>query len=72
MHLEITDSSNPESKSIKIQDDTISSLDFVNQFGLTIYDNGYLNTAVCRSSISYIDGDKGILRYRCGCNYLSN
>jgi citrate synthase len=32
--------------------------------GLTVYDNGYLNTAVCKSEISYIDGDKGILRYR--------
>ncbi|KAL7753376.1 hypothetical protein RI367_001151 [Sorochytrium milnesiophthora] len=34
------------------------------KLGLSIYDNGYLNTAVCKSSISYIDGDKGILRYR--------
>ena len=28
------------------------------------YDPAYLNTASCRSSITYIDGDKGILRYR--------
>lgn len=33
-------------------------------FGLRLYDPGYLNTAPVRSSISYIDGDKGILRYR--------
>ena len=26
--------------------------------------NSYVNTAACRSKISYIDGDKGILRYR--------
>lgn len=28
------------------------------------YDPGYFNTAVCRSKITYIDGDKGILEYR--------
>lgn len=33
-------------------------------FGLLGYDPGYLNTASCRSKITYIDGDKGILRYR--------
>ncbi|KAJ3145336.1 hypothetical protein HK101_002510 [Irineochytrium annulatum] len=43
--------------------DTIDSSIF-SQLGLRVYDNGYLNTSVCRSSISYIDGDKGILRYR--------
>jgi citrate synthase len=32
--------------------------------GLKLYDPGYLNTAPVRSSISYIDGDQGILRYR--------
>ncbi|WCJ24838.1 citrate synthase 2 [Euphorbia peplus] len=32
--------------------------------GLKLYDPGYLNTAPVRSSISYIDGDEGILRYR--------
>ncbi|GLT65454.1 hypothetical protein SLA2020_378860 [Shorea laevis] len=32
--------------------------------GLKMYDPGYLNTAPVRSSISYIDGDQGILRYR--------
>ncbi|MCO5607854.1 hypothetical protein L7F22_062056 [Adiantum nelumboides] len=32
--------------------------------GLKLYDPGYLNTAPVRSSISYIDGDKGMLRYR--------
>jgi citrate synthase len=33
-------------------------------FGLLSYDPAYLNTAACRSAISYIDGDRGILRYR--------
>lgn len=32
--------------------------------GLKLYDPGYLNTAPVRSSISYTDGDLGILRYR--------
>ncbi|XP_020600132.1 LOW QUALITY PROTEIN: citrate synthase 3, peroxisomal-like [Phalaenopsis equestris] len=32
--------------------------------GVKIYDPGYLNTAPVRSSVSYIDGDEGILRYR--------
>jgi citrate synthase len=32
--------------------------------GLMSYDPAYLNTASCRSAITYIDGDKGILRYR--------
>ena len=33
-------------------------------FGLMGYDPSYLNTASCQSSITFIDGDKGILRYR--------
>ncbi|MGL6278264.1 MAG: citrate synthase [Gaiella sp.] len=32
--------------------------------GLMAYDPAYLNTASCRSAITYIDGDRGILRYR--------
>ena len=33
-------------------------------FGLLSYDPAFLNTASCKSSITFIDGDKGILRYR--------
>ncbi|WP_224366532.1 citrate synthase [Hyalangium versicolor] len=33
-------------------------------FGLMGYDPAFLNTANCRSAITYIDGDKGILEYR--------
>jgi citrate synthase len=33
-------------------------------FGLLTYDPGYTNTASCKSSITFIDGEKGILRYR--------
>ncbi|HYE79069.1 MAG TPA: citrate/2-methylcitrate synthase, partial [bacterium] len=32
--------------------------------GLTTYDPGFLNTAACKSAITYIDGDEGILEYR--------
>ena len=33
-------------------------------FGVMTYDPAFLNTASCQSSITFIDGDKGILRYR--------
>jgi citrate synthase len=33
-------------------------------FGLMTYDPAFMNTASCRSAITFIDGDKGILRYR--------
>lgn len=32
--------------------------------GLRVYDNGYMNITACKSAISFIDGDAGILRYR--------
>jgi len=34
------------------------------EFGLLAYDPAFMNTASCRSAITFIDGDKGILRYR--------
>ncbi len=34
------------------------------EFGLLSYDPAFMNTASCRSAITFIDGDKGILRYR--------
>ncbi|KAK2377783.1 citrate synthase, glyoxysomal [Trifolium repens] len=52
------------------QDGTVKATDFKkistgkNDKGLKLYDPGYLNTAPVRSTISYIDGDEGILRYR--------
>ena len=45
----------PDLRQIKTSDD---------DFGLISYDPAFLNTASCRSAITYIDGDKGILRYR--------
>ncbi|CAM8884786.1 unnamed protein product [Rhodiola kirilowii] len=52
------------------EDGTVKAADFKkittgkNDKGLKLYDPGYLNTAPVRSSICYIDGDEGILRYR--------
>ena len=45
----------PDLRQIKLSDD---------DFGLMSYDPAFLNTASCRSAITYIDGDRGILRYR--------
>jgi citrate synthase len=42
-------------RQIKISDD---------DFGLLSYDPAYMNTANCRSAITFIDGERGILRYR--------
>ena len=53
-----------------ISDGAIRSSDLRNiktsseDFGLLAYDPAFMNTASCRSKITYIDGDKGILRYR--------
>ena len=33
-------------------------------FGMMTYDPAFMNTASCKSRITYIDGDKGILEYR--------
>jgi citrate synthase len=55
--LEISDGTirAPDLRQIKVSDD---------DFGLMSYDPAYLNTASCRSAITFIDGDKGILEYR--------
>ena len=62
-YLEVTDSQTGETVKVPITEDTVDTTHLA-RLGLSVYDNGYLNTAVCRSSISYIDGDRGILRYR--------
>jgi citrate synthase len=55
---------------LPVSDGTIRAVDLrqikVNDedFGLMTYDPAFMNTAACRSAITYIDGDKGILRYR--------
>tara|TARA_B100001146_G_scaffold35180_1_gene28568 strand:+ start:1688 stop:2983 length:1296 start_codon:yes stop_codon:yes gene_type:complete len=35
-----------------------------NDFGLITYDPGYTNTGSCKSSITFVDGQRGLLRYR--------
>ena len=44
-----------ELRKVKVSDD---------DFGLMTYDPGYSNTASCKSSITFVDGEKGVLRYR--------
>lgn len=68
--LTVTDNRTGKTYELPITDGTIRALDLREiktndgDFGLLAYDPAYLNTASCRSSITYIDGDKGILRYR--------
>jgi citrate synthase len=68
--LTVTDNRTGMSYELPIKDGTIRALDLRQikvsdgDFGLLSYDPAYLNTASCRSSITFIDGDKGILRYR--------
>ncbi len=68
--LTITDNRTGRTYEIPIENDTIRAIDLrqikVNDddFGMMTYDPAYLNTAACKSDITYIDGEKGILRYR--------
>ncbi|HYT72883.1 MAG TPA: citrate synthase, partial [Gemmatimonadales bacterium] len=68
--LAVTDNRTGKRYEISIQDGTLRAVDLrqikvsEDDPGLMTYDPGFLNTASCRSAISYIEGDKGILRYR--------
>jgi citrate synthase len=68
--LTITDNRTGKSYDVPITDDTIRALDLRqikvkdDDFGMMTYDPAFMNTAACRSTITYIDGDRGILRYR--------
>ena len=68
--LTITDNRTGTSYEIPIQHSTIKASDLrkikvaPEEFGMMTYDPGYDNTAACKSKITYIDGDAGILRYR--------
>ena len=68
--LTITDNRTGRSYEVPIADETIRATDLRqikvkdDDFGLMTYDPAFMNTAACRSAITYIDGDKGILRYR--------
>src|SRR5919108_2718705 len=66
----ITDNRTGKQYELPIQDGTIRAMDLrqikrgADDFGLMTYDPAFMNTANCRSSITYIDGDKGVLLYR--------
>jgi citrate synthase len=68
--LTVTDNRTGKTYEVPITDDTIKALDLRkirvadDDFGMMTYDPAFMNTASCRSSITYIDGDKGILEYR--------
>jgi citrate synthase len=68
--LHVTDGRTGRSYDLPIIDGAIRALDLRqikasdDDFGLLSYDPAFMNTASCRSSITYIDGEKGILRYR--------
>ncbi|HZO58012.1 MAG TPA: citrate synthase [Bryobacteraceae bacterium] len=68
--LTITDNRTGKRFELAIEHETIRAIDLRQMktdnedFGLITYDPGYMNTGSCRSRITYIDGDKGILRYR--------
>lgn len=68
--LTITDNRTGKKYELPINDNTIKANDLRqikvsdDDFGLMTYDPSFMSTAACRSAITFIDGDKGILRYR--------
>ncbi len=68
--LTIVDNRTGTKYDVPIQDGTIRATDLrqikvkADEFGMMTYDPAFMNTAACRSRITYIDGDKGVLLYR--------
>ena len=68
--LSILDKRTQATYEVPIEDGTIRAMDLrkiktgPDDFGLMTYDPAFMNTGSCRSAITFIDGDKGILRYR--------
>ena len=68
--LSVTDNRTGRSYEIEISDGTVRSTDFRqikvsdDDFGLMTYDPAYMNTASCRSEITFLDGEAGVLEYR--------
>ena len=68
--LTITDNRTGKQYDLPIQNGTIKAMDLRqiktsdDDFGLMTYDPAFMNTASCKSRITFIDGDKGILEYR--------
>ena len=69
-NLLIKDSRTGKEYTVPITNDTIKAIDLRaikvkdDDFGMMTYDPAFMNTASCHSKVTYIDGDKGILRYR--------
>src|SRR3954463_526776 len=68
--LSVTDNRTGEQYEIEISNGTVKAMDFrqmkVNEddFGLMTYDPAFTNTANCRSEITFIDGEAGVLQHR--------
>jgi len=68
--LTVVDNRTGKQYEIPINDGTVRAMDFRqirvddDDFGLMTYDPAFTNTASCRSAITFIDGDRGILEYR--------
>ena len=68
--LTVKDDRTGKEYKLQIQDGTIRAMDLRQikvsdkDFGLMTYDPAFQNTASCKSKVTYIDGDAGILRYR--------
>jgi citrate synthase len=68
--LTITDNRTGKTYEVPIADGTVKAMDLrqiktsPEDFGLMTYDPAFTNTASCKSRITFIDGDKGILNYR--------
>src|SRR6266536_5420571 len=68
--LHVTDSRTGRSYDLPITDGAIRALDLRqikvsdDDFSLLSYDPAFMNTASCRSAITFIDGERWILRYR--------
>lgn len=68
--LTVTDNRTGETFTVPIEAGTVKAMDFrkmkvdKDDFGLMLYDPAFMNTASCRSSITFIDGERGILEYR--------
>ena len=68
--LTITDNRTNQVYTLPVENGTIRAMDLrqikasPEDFGLMTYDPAFLNTASCHSSVTFIDGDRGILRYR--------
>jgi len=68
--LTITDNRTGKTYTLPLYKDAVRAIDLrqiktgPDDFGLLSYDPAFLNTAACQSAVTYLDGERGILRYR--------